>query len=101
MRDARAVLGPVELAAYFVASEALANVAKYSRRVARQCAPRGVAGPLAKIQIADDGVGGADGTRGSGLRGLADRVEALDGRLHVTSTPGGGTTITAELPCGS
>ena len=48
-----------------------------------------------------DGIGGADDTRGSGLRGLADRVEALDGRLYVTSPPGAGTTITAELPCGS
>jgi signal transduction histidine kinase len=59
------------------------------------------AGSLAKIQIADDGVGGADDRRGSGLSGLADRVEALDGRLYVTSPPGAGTTITAELPCGS
>jgi signal transduction histidine kinase len=91
---------PVELTAYFVASEALANVAKYSG--ASQATVRlWRAGPLAKIQIADNGVGGADDTRGSGLRGLADRVEALDGRLHVTSPPGAGTTITAELPCGS
>ena len=91
---------PVELTAYFVASEALANVAKYSGAShARVRLWR--AGPLAKIQIADDGVGGADDTRGSGLRGLADRVEALDGRLYVTSPPGAGTTITAELPCGS
>jgi signal transduction histidine kinase len=92
--------GPVELTAYFVASEALANIAKYSG--ASQAKVRlWRAGPLAKIQIADDGVGGADDTRGSGLRGLADRVEALDGSLHVTSPPGAGTTITAELPCGS
>ena len=59
------------------------------------------AGSLAKIQIADDGVGGADDSRGSGLRGLADRVEALDGTLRVTSPAGVGTTVTAELPCGS
>jgi signal transduction histidine kinase len=91
---------PVELAAYFVASEALANVAKYSRathatvRVWR-------AGSLANIEIADDGVGGADDARGTGLRGLADRVEALDGRLRVASPPGRGTTVSAELPCGS
>ena len=91
---------PVELAAYFVASEALANVSKYATathvtlRVWRD-------GPLAKIEIADDGVGGADDARGSGLRGLADRVEALDGRLRVISPPGVGTTVRAELPCAS
>ena len=91
---------PVELTAYFVASEALANVAKYSG-ASHANVRLWRSGPLAKIQIADDGVGGADDTRGSGLRGLADRVEALDGRLHVTSLPGAGTTITAELPCES
>jgi signal transduction histidine kinase len=90
----------VELAAYFVASEALANVAKYSRathatvRVRRD-------GPTASIEIADDGIGGADDSRGSGLRGLADRVEALDGTLRVSSPEGAGTVVTAELPCGS
>jgi signal transduction histidine kinase len=52
----------------------------------------------ATIEIADDGVGGADGALGSGLRGLADRVEALDGTLRVASPAGEGTTITAELP---
>jgi signal transduction histidine kinase len=82
------------------AAEALTNVAKYSNasqatvRVARN-------GSLAKIEIADDGVGGADDSRGSGLRGLADRVEALDGRLRVNSPVGTGTTVTAELPCAS
>jgi signal transduction histidine kinase len=90
----------VEFAAYFVASEALANVAKYAQattvtmRVWR-------AGPLASIEIADDGVGGADDAAGSGLRGLADRVEALDGHLRVLSPRGEGTVVTAELPCGS
>ena len=58
-------------------------------------------GPNAIIEIADDGVGGADEAGGSGLRGLADRVEALDGRLTVVSPPGAGTTVVAELPCGS
>jgi signal transduction histidine kinase len=91
---------PVELAAYFVASEALANVAKYAQaghatvRVWRT-------GTGATIEIADDGIGGADGARGSGLRGLVDRVEALDGELLVSSPPGAGTTITASLPCAS
>ena len=90
----------VEFAAYFVASEALANVAKYAEattvtmRVWR-------AGTNASIEIRDDGVGGADDANGSGLRGLADRIEALDGRLWVSSPPGAGTIVTAELPCGS
>ena len=56
---------------------------------------------MAGIEVADDGVGGADDAAGSGLRGLADRVEALEGRLRVVSPPGAGTTVTAELPCGS
>ena len=59
------------------------------------------AGTRASIEIRDDGVGGADDANGSGLRGLADRIEALDGRLWVSSPPGAGTTVTAELPCGS
>ena len=89
---------PVELAAYFVASEALANVAKYahattvSMRVWRT-------GHIANIEIADDGIGGADDSGGSGLRGLADRVEALQGHLRVSSPSGAGTVVTAELPC--
>ncbi len=88
---------PVEFAAYFVASEALANVAKYAQasavtvRLLR-------AGRDAVIEIADDGVGGADPAAGSGLRGLTDRVEALRGRLRVVSPVGGGTVIRAELP---
>ena len=53
------------------------------------------------VEIADDGIGGADAARGSGLRGLADRVEALDGRLRVVSPPGAGTVVRAELPCAS
>jgi signal transduction histidine kinase len=91
---------PVELATYFIASEALTNVAKYARatsasiRVTRH-------GGRAVIEIADDGIGGADATRGSGLRGLTDRVEALDGTLRVVSPAGGGTVVVAELPCGS
>jgi signal transduction histidine kinase len=91
---------PVELAAYFVASEALTNVAKYAQatsasvRFART-------GSRAVIEIADDGVGGADQAGGSGLHGLADRVEALDGRLRVVSPHGAGTVVIAELPCGS
>lgn len=51
------------------------------------------------VEVRDDGVGGADPERGSGLRGLADRVAAVDGRLVVNSAPGGGTTVHAEIPC--
>jgi signal transduction histidine kinase len=91
---------PVELAAYFVACEALANVAKYARatrasvRVSRRDG-------LAVVEIADDGVGGADETAGTGLQGLADRVAALNGTLRILSPPQAGTVVTAELPCGS
>ena len=88
---------PVELAAYFVASEALANVAKYARATAVDVRVR-ARGARLQIAIADDGVGGASPRDGSGLRGLADRVEALGGRLDVVSPPGAGTVVTAELP---
>jgi signal transduction histidine kinase len=91
---------PIELAAYFVTSEALANVGKYAR--AKSASVRVARGDGALVvEIADDGIGGADAARGSGLRGLADRVEALDGRLRVVSPPGAGTVVRAELPCGS
>jgi signal transduction histidine kinase len=88
---------PVEFAAYFVASEALANVAKYAQAstvTVRVAQP----GADAVIEITDDGVGGADPDAGSGLRGLADRVEALGGRFRVRDGPTGGTQVVAELP---
>src|SRR4051812_9543331 len=91
---------PVELAAYFVACEALANVAKYAHatkasvRVSRRDG-------VAVIEIADDGIGGADETAGSGLQGLADRVAALDGTLRILSPGGAGTVVPADLPCAS
>ncbi len=86
----------MELALYFVACEALANVVKYARATAVRVRVWDGAG----IEVADDGVGGADAALGSGLRGLADRVEALNGRLRVVSPVGEGTTVRAELPCG-
>ena len=91
---------PVELAAYFVACEALANVAKYAKasRASVRVAQRD---GVAVVEIADDGVGGADESAGSGLRGLGDRVAALGGTLRILSPPGEGTVVTAELPCGS
>jgi PAS domain S-box-containing protein len=89
---------PVEAAAYYVISEALANVTKYAGASAVAISVTQLNGS-AVVEVADDGVGGADPTRGSGLRGLADRVESLDGRLHVDSSPGSGTKIRAEIPC--
>jgi PAS domain S-box-containing protein len=89
----------VEAAAYYVISEALTNVAKYSEASAVEVSVTRQNG-RAIVEVADDGVGGADATRGSGLRGLADRVEALDGVLQIESEPGVGTRIRAEIPCG-
>jgi PAS domain S-box-containing protein len=90
---------PVEAAAYYVVSEALTNVAKYAQASAVGVTITRLNGH-AVVEVADDGVGGADPLQGSGLRGLADRVEALDGRLHVESSPGRGTVVRAEIPCG-
>ena len=90
----------LEVAAYFIVSESLANVGKHAHaesvtvEVTRQ-------GDLVLVEVSDDGIGGADTEQGSGLRGLADRVEALGGRLRVWSPPGGGTRVSAEIPCGS
>jgi signal transduction histidine kinase len=87
----------VEAAAYFVCSEALANVSKYAEasRVVMDINERD---GLLVVAVSDDGKGGASLEQGSGLRGLADRVEALRGRLTVTSPPGEGTRLVAELP---
>jgi signal transduction histidine kinase len=90
--------GAVESAAYFVVSEGLANVAKYARANEATVAVRRSNGRVT-VEVADDGVGGADAARGSGLRGLADRVAALDGTLAVESAPGRGTRLRAVLPC--
>ena len=87
----------IEAAAYFVTSEALANVAKYAD--ASEASVRvSVDDGRLRVQIADDGVGGADPAAGSGLDGLRDRVDALDGRLELDSPPGAGTTLTVEIP---
>jgi PAS domain S-box-containing protein len=88
---------PIEVAAYFVASEALANAAKYSE-ASRIDVSLGQRDGRLVLSVGDDGVGGADASRGSGLVGLADRVEALGGSIRVSSRPGEGTQITAELP---
>jgi signal transduction histidine kinase len=89
---------PVEVAGYYVVAEGLANVAKHaeasSAHVLLARTPRRLL-----VKVVDDGVGGADTERGSGLRGLADRVEALGGRLRVWTPAGGGTRVEAEIPC--
>jgi len=88
----------VEAAAYYVVSEALTNIAKYAGASAVRIRVQRTDG-RAVVEVADDGVGGADNARGTGLRGLADRVDALGGRLHVESPPGRGTVVHAEIPC--
>lgn len=98
IRVARRLPDQVESAAYFMASEALTNAAKHAHA-------SGVAVTAAyedqrlTVEVADDGTGGANIARGSGLRGLADRVEALGGRFTVSSPVGRGTTLRAEIPC--
>jgi signal transduction histidine kinase len=90
---------PIEVAAYFIASEALANATKHAQpsRIEVSLAPRD--GSL-RLSIRDDGVGGADPTRGSGLVGLTDRVEALGGTIDIESALGGGTSLAVTLPLG-
>jgi signal transduction histidine kinase len=89
---------PVEVAAYYVVTESLTNIAKHARAtMARVDVDRADDGLV--VEVIDDGVGGADSERGSGLRGLADRVEALGGRLRVWTPLGGGTRVRAEIPC--
>ena len=88
----------VEVAAFYVVSESLANIGKHAHastasiEVTRH-------DDVVVVEVVDDGVGGADSEHGSGLRGLADRVEALGGKLRVWSPAGGGTRLRAEMPC--
>jgi signal transduction histidine kinase len=89
---------PLEVAVYFVVAEALTNAAKHSFATSATVRIH-AAGGLLRVEVSDDGVGGASEEAGSGLRGLADRVEALDGRLTVTSPSGAGTRVRAEVPC--
>jgi signal transduction histidine kinase len=97
LRAGRRLPRPVEVAAYYAVSEALANAAKHAQASVVHVeldAP----GTILRLAVRDDGVGGADPARGSGLVGLSDRIEALGGTLHVTSPPGGGTTLLIEIP---
>jgi signal transduction histidine kinase len=88
----------LEVAAYYVVSESLANVAKHARADSASVEVARTDGQLV-VEVVDNGVGGADTERGTGLRGLADRVEALGGRLRVWTPRGEGTRVRAELPC--
>ena len=87
----------VEAAAYYVVAESLTNVVKYAQASSVQVRVSQENG-TALVEVTDDGIGGADVSRGSGLRGLADRVEALDGKLSVESPPSAGTRVCAEIP---
>jgi signal transduction histidine kinase len=87
-----------EVAAYYVVSESLTNVAKHAK-ASHVSVHVEVADDTLIVEIVDDGIGGADSERGSGLRGLADRIEAQNGRLRIWSVAGSGTRVRAELPC--
>jgi signal transduction histidine kinase len=88
---------PVEAAAYYIAAEALTNVAKHAHATLVEVIAADDNGTLSLV-VRDNGIGGAESGRGSGIVGLTDRVEALGGRFAVESPPGRGTTISAELP---
>lgn len=94
----RRVQERLEVAAYYVVSESLANISKHARAT-RATVDVGREDGQMVVEVVDDGIGGADTERGSGLRGLADRVEALGGRLRVWTPHGGGTRVKAEIPC--
>ncbi|WP_248965501.1 sensor histidine kinase [Sphaerisporangium perillae] len=88
----------VETTAYYVVTEALANLARHSR--ASRARVHGLLdGDMLVVEIRDDGIGGADPARGTGLTGLADRVALMEGTLSMSSPPGGPTSIRAEIPC--
>lgn len=89
---------PIESAAYFAVREALANVARHSGAARAEVHARHAGGAL-RLRVRDDGRGGADPARGTGLTGLADRLAVLDGTLTVTSPPGGPTVLSLEIPC--
>jgi signal transduction histidine kinase len=87
----------VEVAAYYAVSEALANAAKHARASAVHV-ELGTPDTAVRLAIRDDGIGGADPAKGSGLTGLRDRIEAVGGTFDVTSPAGGGTTLLIEIP---
>jgi signal transduction histidine kinase len=88
---------PVEISAYYLVAEALTNAAKHARSSAISVEVQ-IAGEVLRVTVRDDGVGGADLTRGTGLAGLKDRVEAIGGRISLDSPRGAGTSLHVELP---
>jgi signal transduction histidine kinase len=90
----------VETTAYFVVAEALTNIARHSGASRAAVTVARQNGHL-KVEVTDDGIGGADTSRGTGLAGLVDRVQSVDGTLRISSPAGGPTILTVELPCGS
>jgi signal transduction histidine kinase len=88
----------VEVALFYVAAEALTNVAKYAQATAVHLRLEHGDGE-AIVEVGDNGIGGADARQGSGLRGLRDRVESLDGTLRIVSDPGQGTIVRVVIPC--
>ena len=90
----------LEVAAFYLVSESLANVGKHANATSATVEVVRTNGQVV-VEVVDDGIGGADTELGSGLRGLADRVEALEGRLRIWSPTGGGTRLRAEIPCAS
>jgi signal transduction histidine kinase len=97
VRVDRRLPAAVEAAAYFVVAEALTNVARYAH-ASRATVQITMDGDDVLVSVSDDGVGGVDITAGSGLRGLEDRLAAVDGRLEIDSRPGAGTRVTARIP---
>ncbi|GAA3121394.1 sensor histidine kinase [Nonomuraea salmonea] len=89
---------PVEVTAYYVVSEALANLARHSGATRGAVTGRVERGTLV-VEVCDDGAGGADPAKGTGLTGLADRLAVVDGRLSLSSPPGGPTLVRTEIPC--
>ena len=92
------VAEPVEVAAYYVVTESLANIAKHAHATSASIEVGRTSNGVV-VEIVDDGIGGADASDGSGLRGLADRVEALGGELRISTPAGGGTCVRADIPC--
>jgi signal transduction histidine kinase len=97
--DGERLPAAVEIAAYYVVSEAIANITKYAQATEATVEIRRAAGRVS-VDVTDDGIGGADAGQGSGLAGLADRLGALDGTIAVDSPPGHGTHLHAEIPYG-
>ena len=91
-------LPAIESATYFLVAEALTNVAKYAEAKTAQVSVTRLNG-AAVVEISDDGIGGADTHKGSGLIGLKDRVDVLGGHMQISSPPGSGTSLRITIPC--